>query len=88
MLSYCLVELWSDVTHRKGEENKAFNAVQLHSNAGSCEFKGGKKMKVSGTQEIYASYNREEPLREKDFNRLRGRKDFTVIRKGKQTTFT
>lgn len=48
----------------------------------------GKKMKVSGTQERYTSYNREESLREKYFNRLRGRKDFTVIRKGKQTTFT
>lgn len=65
----------------------AFGAVQLHSNPWSSEFMGG-KMKVSGTQEKDASYNREEPLRQKYFNRLRGRKDSTVIRKGKQTTFT
>lgn len=40
-------------------------------------------MKVSGTQERDASYNGGESVGEKYFNRLRGRKDFTVIRANK-----
>lgn len=86
VLSHCLAELLSHVTMKRAKEtwpSVQFSRVPTF-RVGSSK---GKKMKVSGIQKRDSSYKREESLRE-EYLIDSGRKDFTVITKGKQTTFT